>query len=88
MFWTRRPSPNRRRSICAELGPIDTLINAAGGNHPRATTGEDLQFFDLPADALRFVGELNLLGTILPCQVFGRAFADDGAWASSSTSRR
>jgi NAD(P)-dependent dehydrogenase (short-subunit alcohol dehydrogenase family) len=64
--------------ICAELGPIDTLINAAGGNHPRATTGEDLSFFDLPAEALRFVGELNLLGTILPCQVFGRAFADNG----------
>jgi NAD(P)-dependent dehydrogenase (short-subunit alcohol dehydrogenase family) len=66
------------KSICGELGPIDTLINAAGGNHPRATTGEDLKFFDLPADALRFVGELNLLGTILPCQVFGRAFADEG----------
>ena len=65
-------------SIRAELGPIDTLINAAGGNHPRATTGEDLSFFDLPAEALRFVGELNLLGTILPCQVFGRAFADEG----------
>ena len=66
------------KSICGELGPIDTLINAAGGNHPRATTGEDLPFFDLPAEALRFVGELNLLGTILPCQVFGRAFADEG----------
>jgi NAD(P)-dependent dehydrogenase (short-subunit alcohol dehydrogenase family) len=66
------------KSICGELGPIDTLINAAGGNHPRATTGDDLRFFDLPADALRFVGELNLLGTILPCQVFGRAFADEG----------
>ena len=64
--------------ISAELGPIDTLINAAGGNHPRATTGEDLPFFDLPAEALRFVGELNLLGTILPCQVFGRTMVDQG----------
>lgn len=63
------------REIRAELGPVDTLINAAGGNHPRATTGGDLAFFDLPADALRFVGELNLLGTILPCQVFGKAMA-------------
>jgi len=65
-------------AISAELGPIDTLINAAGGNHPRATTGEDLPFFDLPAEALRFVGELNLLGTILPCQVFGRTMVDQG----------
>jgi NAD(P)-dependent dehydrogenase (short-subunit alcohol dehydrogenase family) len=65
-------------TIRAELGPIDTLINAAGGNHPRATTGVDLAFFDLPTEALRFVGELNLLGTILPCQVFGRALAEDG----------
>jgi NAD(P)-dependent dehydrogenase (short-subunit alcohol dehydrogenase family) len=65
-------------TIRGELGPIDTLINAAGGNHPRATTGIDLTFFDLPAEALRFVGELNLLGTILPCQVFGKAMAEDG----------
>ena len=65
------------RAIRDALGPIDTLINAAGGNHPRATTGADLEFFDLPAEALRFVGELNLLGTILPCQVFGRSMAAD-----------
>jgi NAD(P)-dependent dehydrogenase (short-subunit alcohol dehydrogenase family) len=63
------------REILAELGPVDTLINAAGGNHPRATTSDDLSFFDLPADALRFVGELNLLGTILPCQIFGKSMA-------------
>jgi NAD(P)-dependent dehydrogenase (short-subunit alcohol dehydrogenase family) len=65
------------REILAELGSVDTLINAAGGNHPRATTAADLSFFDLPAEALRFVGELNLLGTILPCQVFGKAMAAD-----------
>ena len=41
---------------------------------------EDIQaeYNYLPADALRFVGELNLIGTILPCQVFGRAFAEEG----------
>jgi len=66
------------RTIEAELGPADSLVNGAGGNHPRATTGETLSFFDLPADALRFVNELNLLGTILPCQVFGRPMADAG----------
>jgi NAD(P)-dependent dehydrogenase (short-subunit alcohol dehydrogenase family) len=66
------------RAVAAELGPVDSLVNGAGGNHPRATTGEALSFFDLPADALRFVNELNLLGTILPCQVFGRSMAEAG----------
>ena len=64
--------------IGPDLGEVDTLVNAAGGNHPGATTGEELSFFDLPAEALRFVGELNLLGTILPCQAFGRGMAERG----------
>ena len=61
-----------------EFGKVDILINAAGGNHPSATTRPDLSFFDLPLDALRFVGDLNLLGTVLPCQVFGRGMAERG----------
>ena len=63
-------------TINAEFGAVDILINAAGGNHPSATTSADLSFFDLPIDALRHVGDLNLLGTILPCQVFGRGMAE------------
>jgi len=63
-------------TIQAEFGRVDILINAAGGNHPSATTRPDLSFFDLPLDALRHVGDLNLLGTILPCQVFGRGIAE------------
>lgn len=65
-------------TIEAEFGGVDILINAAGGNHPSATTSADLSFFDLPLDALRKVGDLNLLGTILPCQVFGRGMAERG----------
>jgi NAD(P)-dependent dehydrogenase (short-subunit alcohol dehydrogenase family) len=65
-------------TIKAEFGAVDILINAAGGNHPSATTSADLPFFDLPLDAIRFVGELNLLGTVLPCQVFGRGMAERG----------
>jgi NAD(P)-dependent dehydrogenase (short-subunit alcohol dehydrogenase family) len=65
-------------TVIAEFGSVDILINAAGGNHPSATTSPDLSFFDLPFDALRHVGDLNLLGTILPCQVFGRGMAERG----------
>jgi NAD(P)-dependent dehydrogenase (short-subunit alcohol dehydrogenase family) len=65
-------------TIQTEFGPVDILINAAGGNHPSAITSPDLSFFDLPLDALRYVGDLNLLGSILPCQVFGRGMAERG----------
>jgi len=60
------------------FGRIDILINGAGGNHPRATTSEEIPFFDLPEDAVRFVFDLNFLGSLLPSQVFGRAMADAG----------
>jgi NAD(P)-dependent dehydrogenase (short-subunit alcohol dehydrogenase family) len=65
--------------INAEFGGVDMLINAAGGNKPQATTSSDLSFFDLPEDELRFVFELNMLGTMLPSQVFGGAMAERGA---------
>jgi NAD(P)-dependent dehydrogenase (short-subunit alcohol dehydrogenase family) len=60
------------------FGRIDGLINGAGGNIPQATSRQDLSFFDLPEDALRHVLDLNLLGTVLPCQVFGRQMAEQG----------
>jgi NAD(P)-dependent dehydrogenase (short-subunit alcohol dehydrogenase family) len=58
--------------ILKSYARVDFLINGAGGNNPRATTSADLAFFDIPADALRFVSDLNLLGTIIPSQVFGK----------------
>ena len=58
------------------FGNVDILINAAGGNASAATTGPEKQFFDLPAEALKFVFDLNVLGTILPSQVFGKGMAD------------
>ena len=65
-------------SIIKEFGRIDCLINGAGGNHPQATTRADLSFFDIPEEALRFVFDLNLLGTILPCQVMAKLMAQQG----------
>jgi NAD(P)-dependent dehydrogenase (short-subunit alcohol dehydrogenase family) len=61
--------------ILEKFGRIDALVNGAGGNHAKSTTGPNALFFDLPPDALRWVFDLNLLGTILPCQVFGREMA-------------
>jgi NAD(P)-dependent dehydrogenase (short-subunit alcohol dehydrogenase family) len=63
----------------ARLGRIDVLINGAGGNRKDATVNPTTPFFDLPADALRGVFDLNCLGTMLPCQVFGKHMAQQGA---------
>jgi len=60
------------------MGKVDVLINGAGGNKPEATSAPPTEFFDLPADAIRWVFELNCLGTILTSQVFGRHMADRG----------
>lgn len=65
--------------VTSALGQVDILINGAGGNKKEATTSPDLSFFDLPADAIRFVFDLNFLGTLLPTQVFGRQMAENGA---------
>jgi NAD(P)-dependent dehydrogenase (short-subunit alcohol dehydrogenase family) len=65
-------------TVVEHFGLPDTLINNAGGNKPEATTGPDRTFFDLPPDALRAVVDLNLLGTVLPTQVFGRQLVERG----------
>ena len=57
-------------TIHRECGPVDVLINGAGGNKAEATASPDKSFFDIPADAIQWVFNLNCLGTILPCQVF------------------
>ncbi len=66
-------------AVVKEFGRIDGLINAAGGNKPQATTSADNSFFDLPPDALRFVFDLNILGTILPSQIIGKQLAQQKA---------
>jgi NAD(P)-dependent dehydrogenase (short-subunit alcohol dehydrogenase family) len=62
--------------VLRERGAIDCLLNGAGGNDPRATTNPDQRFFDLPREAIEGVAGLNLLGTILPTQVFARSMAE------------
>ena len=68
-----------KKKINSEFGKIDILINGAGGNKKEATTSPDLSFFDLPAEAIRFVFDLNFIGTLLPSQVFGKEMAENGS---------
>ena len=76
-----------RDTIHGEFGPVDILINCAGGNHPQATTGVEMMdkdnksdlsqtFFGLDIDAFRKVFDLNFLGTLLPTMVLGQDMVD------------
>ena len=84
-----------QKTIEAELGSCDILVNGAGGNNPKGTTSkefltkEDLAkkiegvttFFDLDPAGIGFVFNLNFLGTLLPTQVFARGMAQRGRGA-------
>jgi NAD(P)-dependent dehydrogenase (short-subunit alcohol dehydrogenase family) len=65
-----------RDAVLEHWGRVDVLVNAAGGNVPAATVGEDATFFGLPEEPLREVFNLNLLGTVLPSQVFGETMTE------------
>lgn len=70
-------------AVMADLGPCDILLNGAGGNNPRATTDKEYyfsgdidedckNFFNLDADGVSFVFNLNFLGTLIPTQAFAK----------------
>ncbi|HHN47260.1 MAG TPA: SDR family oxidoreductase [Planctomycetes bacterium] len=67
-----------RKAVEEDLGPIDILVNGAGGNSPKATTSDKMSFFDLPKEGFEWVFALNFLGTLLPTQVFAKGMADRG----------
>jgi len=68
-----------RDDLLEGFGHIDILVNAAGGNTPAATVTEPGSFFALAPAAIEDVLQLNLMGTILPCQIFGAALARQGS---------
>lgn len=61
-----------RQAIHAQFGSVDILVNSAGGNNPAASTSPERSFFQLDPVALQQVMNLNFLGTVQACQVFGR----------------
>jgi NAD(P)-dependent dehydrogenase (short-subunit alcohol dehydrogenase family) len=77
-----------KQEINTALGPIDILINCAGGNNPKATTkdefvnkdGSNLEqsFYGLDIEGFRKVFDLNFLGTILPTMVFSTDMVKKG----------
>ena len=67
-----------RETVLGRLGRVDIVINGAGGNKKEASTSAELSFFDVPSDALRWVFNLNCVGTMMASQVFGQTMVDQG----------
>lgn len=69
---------NALKIVIKNFGVIDILINGAGGNKKEATASEKQTFFDIEPAAIQAIIDLNLLGTVLSCQVFGSQMAKQG----------
>lgn len=67
-----------RDTILHHFGTIDGLVNAAGGNIPEAVLQPDADVFDLNMDGLQRAMHLNVWGTLLPSQIFGKVMAKQG----------
>ncbi len=79
--------------VAAEWGPCHILVNGAGGNNINAMTTntaynpveitsdkpDDMRgFFDLDMDVFANVLKTNTVGTVIPCQIFGKQMAAAG----------
>jgi NAD(P)-dependent dehydrogenase (short-subunit alcohol dehydrogenase family) len=67
------------QQMLSAFGKIDGLVNAAGGNIPDAVVQPNQDVFELNIGALQEVVQLNLFGTVLPTQVFGKAIKANGS---------
>ncbi len=76
-----------RETIMKQWGQCDILVNGAGGNRLDAVTTESVfsphpekpqghqSFFDLSIEGFQTVLNVNFMGTVIACQVFGELLA-------------
>jgi NAD(P)-dependent dehydrogenase (short-subunit alcohol dehydrogenase family) len=67
-----------RDKVLDTYGRIDGLVNGAGGNMPGGIIQPDQDIFTMSMDGMRQVMDLNLWGTLIPTQIFGRVMAKGG----------
>jgi len=76
---SRQSLAQARTTIEQELGPVTILVNAAGGNDPKATVTAERPFESIQLSDWQANFDLNLLGgVLLPCQEFGPAMVARG----------
>lgn len=68
-----------KNTMLKKYGAIHGLVNGAGGNIPEAVvkSGEDI--FSLNMSAIEKAVNLNLMGAILPTQIFGKSISEQSA---------
>ncbi|WP_416148758.1 SDR family oxidoreductase [Salipaludibacillus sp. HK11] len=77
------------RIVMEKFGQVNVLINGAGGNHPKGSTtnevfrkedqldNEAVSFFDLTTEGFDYVFQLNMIGSLIPSQIFSKRMLEN-----------